>query len=767
MANPIGRHAPEALKAWPVVVESFGLMNIVARAQHPPAHNRPRPRRTSAPAETWRARTPAVPRQPGRAARTAPHPYLSPLRITGRCAYGLRGPRDHPDTSGGRQAAADLDPLRGRQSQHRKPLGIPLELSRVQQLARGAWAAVNLSSSPVGVGHLRAVMPFGKQIAEKVLGPRNWPVDCAAVHGRYCLVVSRRRAGARRVAVFALPVGLSTFPVLAAVALVVYGVVAPARREFRDGRLLFIVALAGGVSAVVSAWPVASLEAWLGWLGLGAALMLLMTRWSASDGAALLAGMSVAVLLILGAELHQRILMGLPRPSGFAFHPNVEAAVLVALLGTSATGLVALGSKKPGWRLTLGFVLAAGVAALLLTGSRSAIVGMIVGIAVALVQHLWRASWQALVAWLFAALLLFAGFFAANRLWFASVPHNRVENSGFAYGQFPWTFGTDSGIVDVVGDGVPGTDRAVRLMHSEPKGQVLLGYASPIPVRPGDRLTFSAWMWRPQSNAPEAFLRIIVRTADGTPIAQLSRSGWTAGSVQHSGGLLALATQQEGVWERVTYPLPRLPAGAEELEFAILAFGKQLGACGYVNSLQLEEGAKATPYVPGRRPGVADLFRPLIHRTERAFRRPIGSLRGRIAMWRAGFRIASVRPLLGYGPGSGAVLARNVAARYDGQPLTHFHSLYLKVLLEGGVATLIPLLIWLALLIRRLLQRYQAGSSSALLALATVVALLVQGLVDEVLAQPYVLGIVWLAVCIAMEGANRQSEERCDSRPPE
>ena len=102
---------------------------------------------------------------------------------------------------------------------------------------------------------------------------------------------------------------------------------------------------------------------------------------------------------------------------------------------------------------------------------------------------------------------------------------------------------------------------------------------------------------------------------------------------------------------------------------------------------------------------------------------------------------------------------KRYALDYVPRPLTHLHSFYLKMLVEGGSVTLAALLAWLGLTGWRLFVRARAGSAAAAIALATFVALLVHSVFDPVLSQPYIAGAMWLVVCSGMYDRDRVAED--------
>ena len=567
---------------------------------------------------------------------------------------------------------------------------------------------------------------------------------------------SELRPTLRRVAAGAFAFGLATVPLAGLVAGLLYTLLAPARRAYRDRTALAWVGLFGGLSVALAPHRLASLLPWLGWLAIGTAFVLLAQRWSSADASAAGVGFALAAVVTLVWEARQRVFLGQARPEGFTVHPNLEGGLLLAVLGAVAVAWSL--SRGLVRRLALAVAFLAALAALALTGSRGAVLGLAVGGVLWLVLFLWRFSWRRLLPWLAGLVVLIASGFAAE-LWLQAKPDaNRLVDSGLAWADLAWELGTGSTVVTVPGPDAPPAGHAVRLDHTQAGWQVLLGYRSRVSVRPGERLTLSLWA-RPGDHAlPSAFVRVEAQAADGAFLARAGRTGWTSGDEGKAGGRLALPDVPVGAWRRVVFTLPPVPARAASLKLMIADDAGKTGSYGDVTAFQLEDGATATPYVAGPRPGLAALVGPLATRWL-ALRDPTQASGGRVSMWWFGLQLASYRPVLGYGPGSELRLVKRYALDYVPRPLTHLHSFYLKMLVEGGSVTLAALLAWLGLTAWRLFVRAREESAAASVALATMVALLVHSALDPVLAQPYIAGSMWLVVCSGLYGEDRVAED--------
>src|SRR5690606_33605217 len=97
-------------------------------------------------------------------------------------------------------------------------------------------------------------------------------------------------------------------------------------------------------------------------------------------------------------------------------------------------------------------------------------------------------------------------------------------------------------------------------------------------------------------------------------------------------------------------------------------------------------------------------------------------------------------PVLGYGLGSEAALAEKYAAERVRRPLEHFHSFYLRMLLEGGAILLASVLILLGHLVVGGVRGVMKRSPGSAALVATTVALLAQSVFDPVLTFGSVVG---------------------------
>ena len=197
--------------------------------------------------------------------------------------------------------------------------------------------------------------------------------------------MTRRTLPLRAAAAFVTPVGLVVFPPLGALAFL--GFLSLSRQErpwpLSVPSLTLVVALL--ISALVSPWPLQALQGVLGALAIGLVLVLLSTRLQPADRPAALFGLAAGLAVFGLKAVYDVFVAGAPRATGFTFHANIAAGLMLtgclALLG----GLSAVRRTLP--RLLLLAGLLGGLAALALSGSRGAYFGLGAGlVAFVLVQ---------------------------------------------------------------------------------------------------------------------------------------------------------------------------------------------------------------------------------------------------------------------------------------------------------------------------------------------------------------------------------------------
>lgn len=141
-----------------------------------------------------------------------------------------------------------------------------------------------------------------------------------------------------------------------------------------------------------------------------------------------------------------------------------------------------------------------------------------------------------------------------------------------------------------------------------------------------------------------------------------------------------------------------------------------------------------------------------------ALRDPLGASGGRIGMWAFSLRLAAARPVLGYGFGVVDELVRPQAPRFTAFPLEHPHSFYLQLLLQGGSALLVAVLMWLAVVGAWVLRLAWAGDGAALAGVLALVAAMVQSVFDPVLAHADVVALVWLVLLMGLATPSRDGD---------
>lgn len=520
-------------------------------------------------------------------------------------------------------------------------------------------------------------------------------------------------------------------------------------RERRAARLTLPVVgflAAGGLSVLVDPSTTA-LSAWAYWLLGAGVLFALYVSTRPEDAGPLALGAAAANVLAAGLALYQ-VAEGSRQATLLSFHPNMAAAWTIAALGANLLGFRSLGPRPLAWRALVALGVPAGLLTLALTGSRSGVVGAATGAVLLGLFALRRARPRALVLAAVGAAVLALGLWQVDAYLRGAPSPNLFTNSGFEDGTLPWSLGSGSRRVELPGGGV-----AVRLERDEPGA--LLRYVGGVPVEEGQELALGLAALpeaAPGGAAPLAVsVAVDAYAADGTLVARLGVDGWTedpGAALSTVGDRPALPSAPVGEWQRVVLPLPPLPTGAARLSLELQIRGGA-GAYGLVDDLMLAS-TSTTAYVPGRRPGLFTPLAPTLARLE-LLRRPLETSGGRVGMWYLGLDLASARPVLGHGLGSSHALADEHAARRVRQPLEHFHSLYVQLLVEGGSVLFAAFLVLTGGLLASAWRGAVRRRAGALTLLATTVALLTQSVFDPVLSFVPVLGCWWLVFCVAEE----------------
>lgn len=122
-------------------------------------------------------------------------------------------------------------------------------------------------------------------------------------------------------------------------------------------------------------------------------------------------------------------------------------------------------------------------------------------------------------------------------------------------------------------------------------------------------------------------------------------------------------------------------------------------------------------------------------------------------MWLLGLEVAAARPVLGYGLGMEGEIAQMYAHEAIRRTLQHFHSFYLRVLIEGGSVLLATVLVLIVRLWSTFARAALARRPGALAASALLVALLVQSVFDPVLNFAAIVGGLWLVGAVSDSGS--------------
>jgi len=586
------------------------------------------------------------------------------------------------------------------------------------------------------------------------------------------------RAVVRSGALFLLPTALLASPVAAAVLAVPVVVLSSRRRRVSVATRAVGLVLAGLLAAAnayafdlvgvrSSALLAGPFGNWALWLVAAVVLAVVYASLSPADARIVASGSACAAIAAATLAGYQVIALGDGQALLLSFHPNVGAAGLIATLGGVLVGFGRV--WRSGWRggalVIVG--LASGLVALSLTGSRSGLLGAAAGTVVLLLLLLPRLRWRPAALTILALAVVGVGAWYLDRMLRGPPSENLVTNSGFEYRLLPWRLAAGSHGVSVADD-----SSALALGRTTPThwlANYLGGLAVPrdglgaptratlsLAVLPGPRSTVITR----EDVAADPVLPVVIvldaLDADGAVVARLGVDGWLedpSANLQTVGGRPRLPTEPVGAWQRFVVAVPPAPATADSLRLEFQPGSGALGEYGLLDDVMLAATSTAT-YVPGQRPGLFTFLTPATSRLQ-LLRQPFAAAGGRIGMWALGLDLAAARPILGYGPGSEAALAEEYAAERVRRPLEHFHSLYLRLLLEGGALLLASVLVLFGYVlvggVREVVKR--APGSAAVV--ATTVALLVQSVFDPVLAFGGVIGGLLLVAAVAGIGAHR------------
>lgn len=582
----------------------------------------------------------------------------------------------------------------------------------------------------------------------------------------------------RSVFLVIIPSGLIAYPLLGVAGLL--GFVFMSRRIRTWPWTVPAIAVGGAVilSALSSAWKLDALGGSAAVIALGIALVSVFTRLSTIDTYYAMCGLSLG--LITSGTLALSQTSGGGQAVAFAYHPNIAAGLFTigvfAMLGAVSMPGPEKSRRLRAARLLWLCALLASLVGLTFTGSRSGILGLAAG-AFVLVPFGCVWLWQRIGVWALGAPLV-ATVALATIMFPARSGQlgggNLVVNSGFEEGLYPWRLGNgasrlnaveaSSGLPrDTLPDARPVDGAWFTLVANETAGwQVLLANTEPMPVEENTAYTVSLYTQPVPGAIAGTFLRVEARDERGSFIARAGLDDWTTGDEWSAGGRLILPTGGQSIdstsalepavapraWTRFVATLPPTPRGTSELLMHIATDSPTVGAFGFIDAVQVEEGDTATEYSPGPSAGLRAYLGPLVPRLL-ALRDPLSASGGRISMWYFSLELAAARPFLGYGFGVVKNLVQPEAPRYVADPLPHPHSFYLQLLLEGGSLTLVAVLMWFGLVFWWLLRRALSGSWLAATTLAALVALLVQSVFDPILAEGEVLGLWWVSVASA------------------
>jgi len=446
-------------------------------------------------------------------------------------------------------------------------------------------------------------------------------------------------------------------------------------------------------------------------------------------------------LLVAVRAFQQAFLLNESQVVLFTHHANVAGLLLVFTFFLLMLGF----AFKRLWLsllCTFGILLVLGMLAY--TGSRSAVIGLGVGLVFYALGHVFRLLKFGLQGVLLVVLSC-AVPILAFLIWqtYSGNPEtlNKVINSGFEQNALTFTLGGGTQLND---NGFEGS-HGVLLNKDKTGWQVALQPTFPIEVNENSIYVFSAWL-KPETAINGFMLRVSALSSDREFLARKGLDGWTTGDEGRAGGRIFLPVEAND-WVRFEHVLTDLPVGTRFLTFEFANDTAEIGSYGLIDALQLEEGLEASRYTAGPRAPLYAYLGPLVPRFAQLLN-PLSASGGRVGMWLLSLEFASKKPFLGYGFGSSEFLVQRFAPRLIADPLLHPHNFFLQLLLDGGSLTLVAFLMWWGLMVFHILRKGLNNVSLAIV--AAVIACFVSGLFDNALYQLQIAAFILLLVGIGL-----------------
>jgi len=427
-------------------------------------------------------------------------------------------------------------------------------------------------------------------------------------------------------------------------------------------------------------------------------------------------GIVLGTLAIAAFTVVEIVVLGRPRAEGPSWfgHPNLLAHVLLV------TGLGIVATTTTGTRRSFG--IAGAMVALVLTGSRSGLLGLVVAVPLALILERKARLAFGVVALLFVALVTVA-VVAEGSPWAQRVlgplqfvdprgdPPNLLIASEALDNPAAWT---PSGVV-VTTLPQPHGDPAVHVIERTRAAD----WARPqqlVNVAPGSPYTVSA-EFAPADEIEPGFLGWAQDAAGNVEIrASLTGDGARVSRVVGFADVVARDLPMVDGWRRleVTFTLDRLGSVALALGPSPDLLSDAVGATASMRSFQFERGARASAYQPTSRIRVGG-----------------GEALARLPIWSAAVDGIAQRPWIGWGPQPFATffVDRGEATNAMNPSPAHAHNQFLSSAFAGGVLGVVGLGL--------LLFAFFGGRGAW--ARATLAGLLVANLFDSTLLVAIVL----------------------------
>lgn len=469
-------------------------------------------------------------------------------------------------------------------------------------------------------------------------------------------------------------------------------------------------------------------------------------------------------MLLVGIclALWQNVFLGMSRANLWSFHPNIGSThILIAIFG-SMLYLDRKASRLGIMIIASAFVV--GIFILVLTGSRSAIIGLLTGSAFLLVVAVMQHPARKRLVQMGLVISIGVAAAAAITVSFSSFTgsKNLLLDSDFQASGYPWQtlHGTEVIALGGANPNAPIEEANNALVLSKNRATTdgsLVVYQPLIPVKPGAPYILSFYV-HPVANALEqTFIRIIARDSNDRRLARLTIDGWDTSRFSTPATRLHLPDDEHD-WQRVFVGIPSLPPNTTHLSLNFMNSSSQLGTYGFMTAVQFEQARVASDYVPGGSLGPLRLLEPILPRLMQLLQDPVSASGGRISAYLLGLEYAASKPLFGHGLGASEGEFSLLTELYLPGNIVHAHSSYLQLLIDGGLFLLVTFIMCgasiLVILYRQINKRSHAFAAVA--AVGALIAVATQSALDSTWFHFQTLALLWFVLCLGIytESAN-------------